>query len=379
MNDSGEVIVNKARDLFKLLKSENLDDKIEIINAIKQELHSCSPFVNEPVDCVVWVRGETVFANDYNPNVVAPPEMVLLERSIEVDGYTQPIVAFKTDNYEVVDGFHRNRVGKECDSVKKRTLGYLPVAAINKDSEEKSNRIAATIRHNRARGKHTVMGMSDIVIELKNRNWTNERIAKNLGMDQDEILRLCQITGLSDLFKDQEFSKSWDIEDSEPDFVPIDDSMEVLETENFRTVNTNDGNRVFHTFDKWECYKAGFYATTKDGMTKAECEQAYCDFLSNLDIFESALDGVITEWRNSCEHYLTNVAMNRIAWLGQAAMCYATGVPAAFRGGFNLLSDEEQQKANEMALKYLNKWLVGRGEKEISLEEAMSDKQMNLY
>ena len=165
-----------------------------------------------PVSKVVWVDSELVYANDYNPNKVAPPEMQLLQLSIESDGYTQPIVVWETDGkYQVIDGFHRHLIGKK--------LGYskLPVVIINKDRTDKADRIASTIRHNRARGKHVVQAMSDIVIELKNRNWKNERIAKELGMEEDEVLRLLQITGLSSMFKDEDFSKSWDIKDSSPD------------------------------------------------------------------------------------------------------------------------------------------------------------------
>lgn len=131
------------------------------------------------------------------------------------DGYTQPIVTFKDrdSTREVVDGFHRNRVGKECQDVNKRVHGYLPVVTIKEDKTDKGDRIASTIRHNRARGKHKVDAMSDIVVELKRRNWSEDKIAKHLGMDPDEILRLCQISGLAEMFKDQEFSKSWEIDD----------------------------------------------------------------------------------------------------------------------------------------------------------------------
>jgi ParB-like chromosome segregation protein Spo0J len=368
-------------ELINQIEKYNIDAKIAAINQVRLRLHEISPFRNEPVDCVVWVNNDMVVANDYNPNKVAPPEMELLKCSIETDGYTQPIVAYKNEEkYEVVDGFHRNRVGREYRVVRERTFGFLPLAVINKDSEDRNNRIAATIRHNRARGKHTIEGMSDIVIELKNRNWTNERIAKNLGMDQDEILRLCQITGLAGLFQDQEFSKSWEIDDSEPDFEPLEeDDIGVNDDDKFRTVNTNDERRIFHTYEKWECYKAGFYNTTKEGMTSDECERAYCDFLSNTDEFKSALNHVINEWKYSCEHYLTNSGMNRIAWLGQAAMCYAKGIPSKYRGGFNLLSDKKQDEANEVALIYLNKWLTKNGMPEVSMEEALSNKQMELY
>jgi ParB-like chromosome segregation protein Spo0J len=155
----------KVDGMFDWLGSLPLEDRIDAINKIRLELHKVSPFSAEPVDCVVWVPGEEVFSNEYNPNAVAPPEMLLLERSIEADGYTQPIVAWEREkDFEVVDGFHRNRVGKECPGVRKRVHGYLPLAIINAEREDKGDRIAATIRHNRARGKHKVSAMSDIVI-----------------------------------------------------------------------------------------------------------------------------------------------------------------------------------------------------------------------
>lgn len=196
----------------------NLPDKekIDLINQAKQLIHSVSPFKGEPVDCVLWVEAGKVVANDYNPNSVAPPEMILLKESILQDGYTQPIVSWSRDDvYEVVDGFHRNRVGKECEEVRERVRGYLPLAVINGEREDLTDRMASTIRHNRARGKHSVDGMTEIVVELKRRNWSDDKIAKNLGMDQDEILRLCQLSGLTEMFKDYEFSQSWDIDDLE--------------------------------------------------------------------------------------------------------------------------------------------------------------------
>lgn len=200
--------------VIRKLDTLPLEEKIRAINFVKKQLHKISPFRSEPVDCVLWVKNDVVHANDYNPNSVAPPEMELLKVSILEDGYTQPIVTFKTDSQnEVVDGFHRNRVGKECKEVQKRIHGYLPVVEINEGKTDKGDRIASTIRHNRARGKHQVEAMSDIVVELKRRNWSNEKIAKNLGMDSDEVLRLCQITGLAEMFKDQDFSKSWEIDD----------------------------------------------------------------------------------------------------------------------------------------------------------------------
>jgi ParB-like chromosome segregation protein Spo0J len=197
-----------------LLEGKSPEDKIELINELKLTLHSLSPLKNEPVDCVLWVKNTDVFANYYNPNSVAPPEMELLRLSISSDGYTQPIVTMSTDTKqrEVIDGFHRNRVGKECSDIQQRVFGYLPVVTINSDRTDKADRMAATVRHNRARGKHSVNAMSDIVVELKRRNWSNEKIASHLGMEADEVLRLYQITGLSEIFSNEEFSKAWEIE-----------------------------------------------------------------------------------------------------------------------------------------------------------------------
>lgn len=378
-------LIEKAEDLFQPISKLPLEEKVKTINALREILHKLSPFNSEPVDCVLWVPSEDIQANDYNPNTVAPPEMKLLEHSILEDGYTQPIVAWKNDGkVEVVDGFHRNRVGRECKAVRDRIHGYLPVTIINDERLERGDRIASTIRHNRARGKHKVQAMSDIVVELKRRNWSDEKICKNLGMDQDEVLRLCQITGLAELFSDQGFSKSWDVEGAitESDFQELTDDTTKYgpEAEDFRTVNTGDPERIFHTYDKWECYKAGFYNGSFPGKTKAECEEAYKEFLSDIPRFSNALESVITKWKYSCEHYLTNSSMNRIAWLGQASMCIASGIPSAFRSGFGLLTEPQQLAANERALVYLNKWLEANGRKALTLDEAISsERQVDIY
>jgi len=379
-------LVKKFAKLVAQLESLPLDERVEALNQVRLLLHKASPFAGEPVDCVQWVKADEIEANDYNPNAVAPPEMKLLEHSIAEDGYTQPIVSWLREGMkrQVVDGFHRNRIGRECETIQQRIHGYLPVTTINDNRTDRGDRIAATIRHNRARGKHQVDAMSDIVVELKRRNWSDDRIARELGMDQDEILRLCQITGLAELFSDQQFSKSWDVEGhiDESDFAGLTDDISTYgdDLKDFRTVNTSDENRTFHTFDKWECYKAGFYATTKEGMSQEECEQAYKTVLSSKRQFKKALDGVITEWQNSCEHYLTNAAMNRIAWLGQAAVCYATGVPATYRSGFRLLTKQEQTEADKVALTYLNRWLKKNDLPAVTLEEACSgDRQSDIY
>ena len=202
--------MSEYQEFFKqLFNDKTLDEKVSLLNELRSILHELSPFKNEPVDFVRWVKQESVVANDYNPNKVAPPEMELLEISIMNDGYTQPIVTWdnkEKNKIEVIDGFHRNRVGKESKIVSQRIMGYLPIVDIRTEQSGKNDRIASTIRHNRARGKHQIDAMSEIVIELKNRNWTNQRIAKQLGMDEEEVLRLCQISGLENLFSDSDFS-----------------------------------------------------------------------------------------------------------------------------------------------------------------------------
>jgi len=197
--------------------------RIEPINEVREAIHALSPFKNEPVDCVLWVPMDRVTANDYNPNSVAPPEMRLLEHSISEDGYTQPIVVWRSGSgFEVVDGFHRNRVARECASVRDRVMSHLPLAVVNSERLDRGDRIASTIRHNRARGKHQIARMSDIVVELKRRNWSDEKIGRDLGMEPDEVLRLTQITGLAELFSNEEFSKSWDIADASEASVLVD-------------------------------------------------------------------------------------------------------------------------------------------------------------
>jgi|TARA_R110000868_G_scaffold404099_1_gene681963 hypothetical protein len=358
--------------------------QIAAMNSARKLIHEAGPFRREPVDYIQWIPTGKIKANDYNPNSVAPPEMELLRHSIAEDGYTQPIVSWvREEDYEVVDGFHRNRVGRECMDVNMRIHGHLPLAVINNDRLDRSDRIASTIRHNRARGKHAVGAMSDIVIELKRRNWEDDKIARELGMDKDEILRLCQISGLAELFSDQQFSQAWDVEGdvSEADFKDLTDDVDSYgdETKDFRTVNTSDENRVFHTYDKWECYQAGFYATSKEGFTREQCERAMADLLADQVKFKKAVTAVTAKWKYSCEHYLTNGAMNRIAWLGQAAACYAAGVPSCYRGGFHLLTDKQKTDADEIALDALNRWLKKNKLPQVTMEQAAPDRQSEIY
>ena len=217
--------VEKINEQIKTLLNSIANDRFKVltINEFKLALHEVSPLKNEPVDCVIWVDSSHIKANDYNPNSVAPPEMELLKLSIMSDGYTQPIVTMQSEDVrEVIDGFHRNRVGKECQEVNDRILNFLPVVTIRADREDKADRMAATVRHNRARGKHSVTSMSDIVVELKRRNWNDEKIAKHLGMDSDEVLRLYQITGLTQMFEDKEFSEAWEIDSEIEDISSLD-------------------------------------------------------------------------------------------------------------------------------------------------------------
>lgn len=171
-----------------------------------------------PVMAVRMVPIEKLRANDYNPNSVAPPEMRLLRLSIEQDGYTQPIVTFhdaEDDTYIIVDGFHRYRCAREYFN-----LAEVPVVVIDKPL---ADRVASTIRHNRARGTHAIQGMSQIVLNLRRDGWSEAKIGKHLGMDAEEVMRLLQASGLREAFANHEFSRSWtefvsryDIEEGEP-------------------------------------------------------------------------------------------------------------------------------------------------------------------
>lgn len=368
-------IVQLAQSVFELLKMLDRPARIETINAIKVALREYSPFASEPVDCVQWVPSREVTANDYNPNSVAPPEMKLLEHSIVEDGYTQPIVAWKNgDHYEVIDGFHRNRVGKESATVSKRVHGYLPLTIVNDSRTDKSDRIASTIRHNRARGKHKVEAMSDIVIELKRRNWSDEKIGRELGMDPDEVLRLCQITGLAEAFKDQQFSQAWEISGD------TSGAGSELISDVIEDYTPADTDRILHTWDKWECYRAGFYAERPPGgMRQEDGEAAYRDFLSDLSRFEAALQVVTGEWKYSPEHYLTNERMNRIAWLGQASVAQALGIPSGCRAGYQLLTEDQKYAADMLALTYLNRWLNAHGRPQLMRADAVGRTEADLY
>lgn len=188
-----------------------------------QEVHredgSYEPKYLSPVYDVRRVHMDRVKSNDYNPNKVAPPEMALLETSIWEDGYTQPVVTYYDDEQDmfiVVDGFHRWRTMNESPRIKERENAHLPIVVIDKEIGE---RMASTIRHNRARGTHNVELMSSIVSELVEIGKSDRWICKHIGMSPDELLRLKQITGVAALFANSQFTASWDVEEMEENTV----------------------------------------------------------------------------------------------------------------------------------------------------------------
>lgn len=203
-------LINEMKNYLQSLPE---DKRIEAINAFRQAIHENSPFREQPVDCVLWIKQDEISANDYNPNNVAPPEKRLLCKSLEMDGFTQPIVVTESEarHYEIVDGFHRHEIGSNRVVLKRQLKGYLPVTCLRKERQKKFDRIAATIRHNRARGRHQINAMSDIVRELVQLGWDDERISQELGMDSDEVLRLKQINGLLELFADRRYSEAWTV------------------------------------------------------------------------------------------------------------------------------------------------------------------------
>lgn len=188
---------------------EDNHHKVTTIEAIKMMLHELSPLNSQPINHVMWVPIDKVQANDYNPNSVAGKEMGLLYTSIKHDGYTQPVVTVydpSIDKYVIVDGFHRYFTCKSKKDIQDRNHGMLPIVVIQKDIND---RMASTVRHNRARGEHSINGMSNMVYEMLKNGWADHDICNELGMEPEELLKLKHITGFSKLFKDKEFSQAW--------------------------------------------------------------------------------------------------------------------------------------------------------------------------
>ncbi|KNC93079.1 IbrB-like domain-containing protein [Trabulsiella odontotermitis] len=201
------------QQLERYLDSLGEEERIDAINQFRLAIHRHSPFQDQPVDCVLWVKQENVSPNDYNPNNVAPPERRLLQKSLEADGFTQPVVAVQRGRarYEIIDGFHRQELAKTKNVLKEQLKGYLPVTCLRDSDNQSASGMASTIRHNRARGRHQINAMSDIIRELVQLGWSDEKIGKELGMDSDEVLRLKQISGLLELFADRNFSGAWTV------------------------------------------------------------------------------------------------------------------------------------------------------------------------
>lgn len=223
---------NKIESLTEQLCQElnqidDLESKVDTLNKIRYQIHQHSPFKKHPIDYVEWVKNGEVFANDYNPNAVAPPEMELLHVSMKEDGVTQPIVANKESVtkkllkelnvletvfksiWVIIDGFHRNRVGKEKEDIRTALFGYLPLVQIRKENRARGKRMASTVRHNRARGKHGIKSMMQMVTEFVQMGWEDNAIMKHLGMAKEELFRFKQASGLISSFLKRKFSKSW--------------------------------------------------------------------------------------------------------------------------------------------------------------------------
>lgn len=181
-----------------------------VLDLLRDFLRTHSGHADQPVDDVRWVPLEQVQANDYNPNSVAMNEMRLLTTSILHDGYTQPVVTIFDESlqkYIIVDGFHRYSVMRSNGEIRARTHGKLPVVVIDKPIND---RMASTIRHNRARGKHSVSGMGNMVFKLLDNGWSDAAICTELGLETDELVRLKHVTGFSKLFENVEYSRAWE-------------------------------------------------------------------------------------------------------------------------------------------------------------------------
>jgi len=188
---------------------DQASDKREFLRQARQSLHELSPTRSQPIDLVRWVPIDMVSPNDYNPNSVARIEMKLLYTSILHDGYTQPVVTIWDDEkqkYVIVDGFHRYYTAKVNPDILERNHGLLPIVVISADM---NHRMASTVRHNRARGKHSVSGMANMVFSMLENGWEDADICNELGMEAEELVRLKHITGFSKLFADAGYQRAW--------------------------------------------------------------------------------------------------------------------------------------------------------------------------
>lgn len=185
-------------------------DKMAYLRELRDAIHQLSPTKAQPVDNIRWVPIDRVHANDYNPNSVAKNEMRLLYTSIKHDGYTQPVVTVydeENDRFVIVDGFHRYTIMRLNADIRETTGGFMPIVVIDKPIND---RMASTVRHNRARGKHSITGMASMVFQMLGNGWLDEAICNELGLEPDELLRLKHVTGFSKLFENVEYRKSWE-------------------------------------------------------------------------------------------------------------------------------------------------------------------------
>lgn len=205
-----QALVAEGQDLASRIADLGESQRMVVLNEIRAALHEVSPMRDQPVDYVRWVPVDTVRGNAYNPNHADERAMELLNKSVAEDGFTQPIVTFPDSDepgtVEIVDGFHRHLVGRDLEALQ----GWLPTTAIRAERAGLDERMAATYRHNKARGEHTIPGMSEFVLDLSRRGKSDEAIADTLGMDLDEVERLRSLVGLAEAHADEEFSAAWE-------------------------------------------------------------------------------------------------------------------------------------------------------------------------
>lgn len=212
---------DKVRELLSALKEEissvsDVDGRIDLVNEVRLSISEVSPLKDHPTDCTVWERSAGVEVQKLNPNSTAPPEMELLYESVKNDGFTMNVVSFKQPDgiFRIVDGFHRRLIERTHPDISASTFGRIPLSIIRKSQESESDRMASTIRHNRARGTHNIERMSVIVAELVEMGKGDRWIQKHIGMSADELLRMKQITGVAALFANRDFSDSWEASDT---------------------------------------------------------------------------------------------------------------------------------------------------------------------
>jgi ParB-like chromosome segregation protein Spo0J len=194
--------------------------RIDALNEVRKALHEVSPLKHHPVDLVLWVDANNILGQPLNPNTVAPPEFKLLVHSMTQNGITMPVVSHVCETNGAltritVDGFHRGKAVKEVPEINKSTMGRLPVTQIRADRTDDASRIAATIEHNRARGEHRVDSMSELVRQLVQAGWRENKIQEELGMGPDELRRMKQLTGLADMFAARDYSEAWEVKESD--------------------------------------------------------------------------------------------------------------------------------------------------------------------